>query len=151
MPVFEVNQVVKANLEIVWSFFTDPTNLSVITPADMGFVIKFPLKPTTIYPGMIIKYKVSPLLSIPVEWVTEIAHVDDRHIFVDTQLKGPFKLWHHQHIFKDMGEVTEMTDIVNYEMPFGRLGDLLAGRMVRKRLDRIFKYRQDVVERIFNK
>ncbi len=150
MPVFEANQMVNAKLEIVWSFFSDPSNLPIITPPDMGFIIKFPLNRIPMYPGMIIKYRVSPLLSIPVEWVTEISHVEDNRFFVDTQLKGPFKMWHHQHIFKNLGEVTQMTDIVNYELPFGGLGKWIAGRIVRKRVATIFKYRKEVVERIFN-
>lgn len=151
MPVYEANQLVHAKLAPVWDFFSDPANLPVITPPDMGFIIKYPKNQTPMYAGMIIRYKVSPLFSIPLEWVTEISKVDEHHFFVDIQLKGPFKLWHHQHIFKELGDITEMVDIVNYELPFGKLGEWVAGRLVRKRIEGIFKYRREVVERIFGK
>ncbi|GAB1403942.1 hypothetical protein DSECCO2_649600 [anaerobic digester metagenome] len=150
MPVFEANQTINARAEIVWKFFSDPAILSVITPPDMGFYIKFPLKSIPAYAGMIIKYKVSPLFSIPLQWVTEITHVEENKFFVDIQLKGPFKIWHHQHIFKNVEEFTEMTDILYYELPFGHLGKWVAGRLVRKRINHIFKYREMMVNRIFN-
>ena len=151
MPVIESTQLVHADLPTVWSFFSDPSNLTVITPPDMGFIIKFPKHRTPMYAGMIIEYMVSPLFSIPLSWVTEITQVKEHRFFVDTQLKGPFRIWHHQHICNEVGEMTEMTDIVTYELPFGKLGQLVAGRIVAKRVAEIFKYRYSVVERIFNK
>ena len=52
------------------------------------------------YPGMIISYKVSPLLNIKMNWVTEITQVRDKHFFIDEQRLGPYKMWHHQHFLK---------------------------------------------------
>mgnify|MGYP003525305129 FL=1 len=47
------------------------------------------------YAGQVIEYKVSPVLGIPLYWMTEITHVDDRKYFVDEQRYGPYSMWHH--------------------------------------------------------
>ena len=119
MPVFQTTQLVKASLKDCWKFFSSPSNLSVITPPDMNFRIKFPQPMPAMYEGLIIRYTVSPLLGIPLEWITEITHVKDHEYFVDNQLKGPFKRWHHEHFFFFLTEGTLMQDFVNYELPLG--------------------------------
>ena len=57
-----------------------------------------------IYPGQIIQYTVTPLLNIPLKWVTEITHVVDKKYFVDEQRFGPYSLWHHKHFIKELME-----------------------------------------------
>ncbi len=150
MPVFQTTQLVKASLKDCWKFFSSPSNLSVITPPDMNFRIKFPQPMPAMYEGLIIRYTVSPLLGIPLEWITEITHVKDHEYFVDNQLKGPFKRWHHEHFFKETTEGTLMQDVVNYELPLGQLGGLLGGRIVKKRVQGIFHFRKSVIDKQFN-
>lgn len=150
MPVFQATQLVKASIEDCWDFFSSPSNLSVITPPDMNFRIQFPEPMPAMYQGLIIRYTVSPLLGIPLEWITEITHVKDHDYFVDNQLKGPFKLWHHQHFFKETSEGTLMRDVVNYELPLGILGGILGGSIVKKRVQGIFDFRKSVIEKKFN-
>jgi ligand-binding SRPBCC domain-containing protein len=150
MPVFQATQMVKASIEECWDFFSSPSNLSVITPPDMNFRITFPDPMPAMYQGLIIRYTVSPLLGIPLEWITEITHVKDREYFVDNQLKGPFKLWHHQHFFRETPDGVEMRDIVNYELPLGKSGSLFGGGIVRKRVQGIFDFRKSVIERKFS-
>ncbi|MCB0340173.1 MAG: hypothetical protein KDD53_11245, partial [Bdellovibrionales bacterium] len=58
--------------------------------------------PDEIYNGLIIRYKVRPVLSIPLNWLTEISHVNEPHFFVDEQRYGPYRMWHHQHHFKEV-------------------------------------------------
>lgn len=151
MPVFQTTQVVKTDINKCWTFFSDPANLANITPPAMNFIIRFPDPVPEMYQGMIISYKVSPLLNIPVEWITEISHVSKPHYFVDKQLKGPYKLWHHQHFFEETGEGVKITDIVTYSLPLGFIGNLFAGRMVKKKVEGIFEYRRKIIERLFNK
>lgn len=150
MAVFQASQIIKTDIDTCWEFFSNPANLSRITPPEMKFIITFPKPVPVMYQGMIIKYKVSPLFNLPVEWITEISHVTKPHYFVDTQLKGPYKIWHHQHFFESTHEGIKVTDIVNYDLPFGLLGKLLAGRIVRKKVQSIFNYRKDVIEREFS-
>ena len=104
-----------------------------------------------IYSGMIITYKVSPLLNLKMNWVTEITQVKKNHLFVDEQRLGPYKLWHHQHIFEDKGEYVVMKDIVTYIPPFGFLGTIANYFLINKKLKYIFDYRFNIMEKMFNK
>lgn len=142
-------QIVKTDLATCWDFFSSPHNLAKITPASMGFVVKTEI-PDKMYEGLMIEYTVKPLLNIPMRWVTEIKTVRDHAFFVDEQRVGPYKIWHHEHHFKDLGGSVEMTDIVSYELPLGILGRLMHGLVVRKKLDSIFAFRFEAVEKLFN-
>ena len=101
------------------------------------------------YAGMIIQYKVRPLLNIPMGWTTEITHCEEGKYFVDEQRFGPYALWHHQHHFEDKGTHVLMTDIVNYAMPLGILGRIAHAVWVKNKLKGIFDYRTHVIDRIF--
>jgi len=105
--------------------------------------------PSRIYEGEIIEYRVRPLLGIPVTWITEISHMARPNLFVDSQISGPYKFWHHEHHFKEIDGGIEMKDIVSYVMPFGFLGELIHPIIVRSRLDDIFNFRQTYLERRF--
>ena len=148
---FSTKQFIPVSLEKAWDFFSDPANLQVITPRDMNFRVISQFHGTKMYPGQLIEYKVSPLLGIPVYWMTEITHVADQHFFVDEQRFGPYSLWHHQHHFKIVEGGVEMVDIIHYKIPLGWLGDLANYLFVRKKLRAIFDYRyRAVAERFKN-
>lgn len=67
--------------------------------------------------------------------------------FVDRQVKGPFKSWRHQHIVEPKDEQTAtLTDLINYELPLGILGNIGGGQMVKKRLSQLFHYRHQVMQ-----
>jgi ligand-binding SRPBCC domain-containing protein len=142
-------QVLKISLDEAWAFFSSPKNLQKITPQKLGFQIISKHHGEKMYPGQIIEYKVSPILGIPLYWMTEITHVEDRKFFVDEQRFGPYQLWHHQHHFKETAEGVEMTDIVHYKLPLGILGDIANVLMVKKQLKEIFDYRYQAVEQLF--
>ncbi|MES2567872.1 MAG: SRPBCC family protein [Bacteroidota bacterium] len=103
------------------------------------------------YPGQIIQYRVSPILGIPLNWVTEITHVADKSYFVDEQRFGPYSFWHHQHFIKAVKGGVEMVDIVHYKLPFGLIGKLLNMLFVKNQLKQIFDYRFKKIETIFHK
>lgn len=149
MPEYQTKQIVHTDLATCWEFFSNPANLSVITPPDMNFRITFPDPMPRMYQGLIIKYTVSPLLGVPLEWITEITQVKKFEYFIDNQVKGPFKVWHHQHFFKETAEGIEMHDVVNFQLPFGKLGELLGLWIVRKRIEGIFNFRRSVIEKRF--
>jgi ligand-binding SRPBCC domain-containing protein len=131
-----------------WQFFSRPENLARITPPDLGFTVTSPL-PERMYAGMIVSYRVSPFGGVRVCWVTEITHVREPEFFVDEQRSGPYRFWHHQHHFRAVDGGVEMTDLVHYQMPFGWVGELLAGRLVERRLAGIFAYRRQVLDQLF--
>ncbi|MEZ4982707.1 MAG: SRPBCC family protein [Saprospiraceae bacterium] len=86
---------------------------------------------------MMIKYTVKPMLGIPLTWVTEITHVEPLEYFVDEQRVGPYAIWHHQHFFKKIDGGIEMTDIVDYKLPLGPIGDIFHPILVKSRLEHI--------------
>ncbi|MCU0346585.1 MAG: SRPBCC family protein, partial [Saprospiraceae bacterium] len=92
-------QTLPISLDEAWEFFSNPSNLSKITPKEMN-LIPTSVLPEKSYPGMFITYHVKPLLGIPMLWVTEITHLREREFFVDEQRLGPYRIWHHQHHFK---------------------------------------------------
>jgi len=108
---------IPASLERVWAYFSSPHNLMEITPRYMNFRVTKCEDVASIYKGMLIEYKVSPLLGVALKWVTEITDVQHQQSFIDTQLKGPFSLWEHTHIFKPVDGGVHMTDIVCYAIP----------------------------------
>ena len=146
----KTEQFLKADLEKVWNFVSSPRNLKLITPPYMGFNITSTDLPDKMYAGMIITYKVSPILSIPTTWVTEITHVSEKKFFIDEQRVGPYTMWHHQHFFKEHKNGVLMNDIITYKAPFGPLGVIANSLFIRKKLESIFNYRYKTLNKIFN-
>ncbi|MGB0776911.1 MAG: SRPBCC family protein [Flavobacteriaceae bacterium] len=147
---FKSTQVLKASKEEVWDFISSPSNLKKITPDYMGFDIISEGLPEKMYQGMIIAYRVSPLLGIKMTWVTEISQVTPGKYFVDEQRIGPYKLWHHQHHIEECEDGILMTDIVSYAPPFGILGRIANSLTIKSKLREIFDYRFNVLEKHFN-
>jgi len=144
-------QKIPVSLKEAWDFFSDPSNLAAITPANMGFKIISKNHREKMYAGQIIEYKVSPVWNIPLYWMTEITHVMEGQYFIDEQRKGPYNLWHHQHHFNEIEGGIEMTDIVHYRIPLGFLGEIVNSLFIKKQLRKIFKYRFEKVEQLFGK
>lgn len=101
------------------------------------------------YPGMVIQYQISPLLGIPMNWITEITQIRDKTFFIDDQRVGPYALWHHQHHFKAVDGGTEMTDILHYQVPFGPIGSIANWLFVERMVDQIFTFRESAIEKVF--
>jgi len=144
-------QQLNCSIHEAWEFFSSPNNLSKITPEDMGFTVLTGNNSAAIYEGMVIDYTVSPLLGIPLKWRTCIKNVDLEVSFVDFQESGPYKYWNHFHEFIVNDRGVLMKDRVDYELPFGILGDLVHKLIVKKKLIDIFDYRKKVLDRMFNK
>ena len=143
-------QELPISLEKAWKFFSDPKNLKDITPNEMNFNI-ISGADKSIYAGQIIQYKVSPVLGINLKWVTEITHVKENEYFVDEQRFGPYSLWHHKHFFKKINGGILMEDIVDYKIPYGLIGQFAHVIFVKKKLEKIFKYRHTKLEKLFGK
>lgn len=146
---FKFEQKLPINIEEAWGFFSSPRNLARITPS-MGFQIISELNENQkMYPGILIGYKITPLMGIKMNWLTEITHIEHHKYFIDEQRFGPFALWHHQHHFKPINNGIEMTDILNYAIPYGFIGRLANSLIVRKRIQEIFNYRKQMINEIF--
>lgn len=136
-------------LSEAWDFFSSPMNLTQITPEDMAFEITSAPQLKTMYPGMIITYKVSPIPGIRFNWVTEITQVVPQEYFIDEQRFGPYQFWHHQHHFKAVEAGVEMTDILTYGLPMGIFGRIANAIFVADKIRKIFNYRKEKVNSLF--
>jgi len=131
----------------VFPFFADAGNLEAITPGWLGFRIVTP-RPIDMRVGALIEYRLR-LHGVPVSWLTRIEEWDagpTHPRFVDAQLRGPYKLWHHTHEFEPDGAGgTVMRDTVRYALPFGPLGEVARRLIVARDLEAIFDFRAERV------
>ncbi len=131
----------------VFGFFADARNLEEITPPSLGLRALTP-GPIPMAAGTQIRYKLK-VRGAPVSWTTEIRRWHPPSRFVDVQISGPYRLWHHTHRFEACNGGTRMIDVVRYRLPFGPLGRLLNALLVRHDVERIFDYRNRRIAEIF--
>jgi len=146
---YKTEQFLPVEMNTAWDFFSSAKNLAVITPPEMDFKILTQLENKEIFEGMIIDYTVKPLFGIPVHWQTEIYKIDKPGIFIDRQLKGPYKIWEHTHHFIKKENGVLMKDEVKYQLPFGMIGELTHSLVVRKKIEEIFSFRREILKTIF--
>jgi len=131
----------------VFPFFADARNLERITPALLGFSVVTPGR-IEMGPGTLIEYRLR-LHGVGIDWLTRIEEWEPGVRFVDMQLAGPYRLWHHTHAFEAVDGGTLMTDTVLYALPLWPLGEL-AAPLVRRDLAAIFDFRRDAVGRLLS-
>lgn len=146
-------QIIPQPLNRVFDFFADAGNLESITPPWLHFHINTP-RPISMHQGTLIDYQIR-WGAIPLAWRTEIREWNPPYQFVDVQLRGPYRLWHHLHEFEtvhiDGQSMTRMRDHVHYTLPATGLSWLAHIAIVKRDLNRIFDYRYEQIERIFGK
>lgn len=147
MYTFKSTTILNSKIDKVFNFFCKAENLQKLTPQSLEFRILSEI-PIEMKKGAVIDYKIK-LYGISVKWKTEITAWNPPFEFEDTQLKGPYKLWKHSHIFKDLGEKTEMTDIVEYNPKGWPFNSLLNHFFVRKEVEKIFSYREEKILSVF--
>jgi ligand-binding SRPBCC domain-containing protein len=146
----KTEQAIPISLDEAWDFFSSPTNLAKITPKEMSFVVTSDFTAETkIYAGMIITYKIAPLLGVKMNWMTEITQVKEGEYFVDEQRFGPYALWHHEHHFKAIKGGVMMNDILNYAIPYSFIGTLANETFIGKQIRKIFEFRETAIKEMF--
>jgi hypothetical protein len=132
----------------VFAFFADAANLEKLTPRFLNFRILTP-QPIAMHTGALIDYRIA-LFGVPMKWRTRIEAWSPEREFVDTQISGPYRYWHHTHTLEDApGGQTKMRDRVVYEVPFGPFGSIARALFVRGTLETIFDYRSREIAKIF--
>jgi ligand-binding SRPBCC domain-containing protein len=137
-------QFLPISIEKAWDFFATPKNLNEVTPKDMVFKIMGDI-PEKMYQGMFIRYKITPMLNIQLDWCTEITHIQEGQFFVDEQRKGPYNIWHHEHHFKSVEGGVLMTDILHYDVGMGIFGWIAGKLFVDNKVKQIFEYRKEIL------
>lgn len=143
----ERRQFIPAPVEEVFAFFADAANLDRITPPWLHFRILTPL-PIPMAEGALIDYRIRWKI-VPLCWRSRIESWQPPHRFVDTQVRGPYRLWHHTHTFEPDGAGTRMTDVVRYRLRLGPLLSPLHPLLIRPDLEAIFDYRREAIEGVF--
>jgi ligand-binding SRPBCC domain-containing protein len=136
--------VVPATRDEVFSFFADAFNLNRLTPPFLQFRVLSP-RPVEMKAGTRIEYALR-LHGVPLRWESEIMAWEPPERFVDLQIRGPYRWWHHEHRFEDQGDSTRVIDEVEYACPGGRWVNAL---FVRRDVERIFEFRQEQLAAIF--
>ena len=137
--IFERTTTIAAPLPRVFVFFAEPANLARITPPSTRFrIVAGPGR--RLRDGDRIEYALR-VFGLPFRWASRIEAWRENESFADVQERGPYKSWRHTHTFRDVAGGVEMHDVVEYELPFGWLGRAVAGRLVRRELEKIFDYR----------
>lgn len=140
-------QLVPHPLHEVFAFFSRAENLQEITPPWLSFNV-LRVQPQPVQKGTLIDYRLK-VHGLPLRWTSEIVLWEPPRQFVDVQVRGPYKLWHHTHRFVEEGGGTRIIDEVLYQLPFGPLGELAHWALVRRDVERIFDYRELRVRSLF--
>jgi ligand-binding SRPBCC domain-containing protein len=141
---FECEQWLARPRQEVFPFFADARNLERLTPSWLSFTVLTP-DPIPMAVGTTIDYRLS-WRGIPLRWRSEIAVWEPPHRFVDRQLRGPYRLWHHEHRFEEKDGGTNVIDEVSYAVWGGALAVRLG---VRRDIERIFAYRREQLAALF--
>jgi ligand-binding SRPBCC domain-containing protein len=135
--------VVPATLEETFRFFSDASNLERLTPPWLNFHILTP-RPIEMREGTEIDYRIV-LYGVPIRWRSRIDVWEPGVRFVDSQLRGPYSRWHHEHRFEAVDGGTRVIDTIEYTP---RLA-WLTGRKVRSDVEKIFAYRTETLKTLF--
>jgi hypothetical protein len=140
-------QQVSRQLPEVFDFFSRAENLEALTPPWLNFKI-LKVEPQPVRQGTLINYSLR-VHGIPLRWTSEIVEWEPPHRFVDLQLRGPYRLWWHEHRFEMNNGGTLISDTINLALPLGFLGQLAYKIKVRSDVQEIFAFRQEKVRALF--
>jgi ligand-binding SRPBCC domain-containing protein len=144
--LIEREQWLARPIEEVFAFYGDATHLEAITPAWLRFSV-ITSAPIAMGVGTLIEYRLR-WRRMPLRWTTLIEAWEPPHRFVDTQLQGPYRLWHHTHTFEAQMGGTLIRDEVRYRLPLGWLGVALHRLGIRRDLEAIFDDRARLVREL---
>lgn len=146
--ILKRDMILRKSLPEVFEFFQKPENLERITPPFLAFKIVTP-RPVVMRKDLRIDYTIR-VCGFPLSWTSLITHFDPPYRFVDEQIAGPYRLWHHEHAFREIDEGTLISDRVQYALALGPLGELAHRLFVKNDLEKIFRYREQAIRKIFS-
>ncbi|HET7485000.1 MAG TPA: SRPBCC family protein [Solirubrobacterales bacterium] len=145
--VLERSQRFGVPVEQAFDFYVDAGNLEPMTPPWLRFEVTTPGK-LALRQGALLDYRMR-LHGVPLRWRSRIEAWEPPLRFIDVQVRGPYALWEHTHLFEPDGDgATVVRDRVRYALPLGPLGALAHRLFVRRDLERIFDYRSRVASEL---
>ena len=147
MKRFEKTSLISCSLEELFEFHLDSNNIEKITPNN----IKVELISKNFVPeeGKVLKVKMTKFF-LPILWAVEISLIKKPNMLVDTAIKSPFDFWRHSHVFTQKGNICELKDIIEYELPFGFIGNIFSS-FIEQELESMFSYRHKQTKKILEK
>lgn len=143
LTVLDAQTVVAASLDDTFAFFSAAANLERLTPPWLNFRIRTP-PPIVMREGLEIDYRIV-LHGWPIPWRSRVDVWEPGVRFVDRQILGPYRWWHHEHRFEPADGGTRVIDRVGF-VPRARW---ISGRLVRRDVERIFAYRTATLPQLF--
>jgi len=135
--IYRSEQWLPRTLDEVFPFFADARNLEELTPHWLRFDVVTP-EAIPMAVGTTIDYRLA-WRRIPLRWTSEIAAWEPPHRFIDRQLRGPYRLWHHEHRFEERNNGTNVIDEVQYAVWGGAIANRLG---VARDIEKIFAHRR---------
>jgi ligand-binding SRPBCC domain-containing protein len=147
MKRFEKTSLISCSINELFDFHLDSNNIKKITPKDT----KVELLNKNFVPseGEILEIKTTKFF-IPTFWAVEISLIKKPTMLVDTAVSSPFDFWRHSHIFTQKGDICELKDVIEFQLPFGAIGNLFSG-FIEKQLESMFTYRHKQTKMILEK
>jgi ligand-binding SRPBCC domain-containing protein len=146
MAVYRRSIEIRVPPERVFAFHMDARNIARLalpeSRTDVLSVSDIPLQVGT----RVVVRSVQMGMSVTME--AEIVALEADQMFEDRQVRGPFQRWRHQHLFEPIEGGTRLTDEVEFEVPGGRAGRIMAERLVLSQLEKAFAHRQQETKRL---
>ncbi|MFN6113563.1 MAG: SRPBCC family protein [Bacteroidota bacterium] len=136
---------INAPIEKVFHFHDDTRNLLKITPPDIKVSIETMGSPGL---GYEVTLKVRQFMVFVMRWHVKITVYEPPVLMVDEQVSGPFRTWKQTRRLRQVEGGTELTDIVEYEAPFGPLGRIVNALVIRRQIEKMFTYRQATTKKL---
>lgn len=138
MPLFEYESRIEAPAEHVYAWHMRAGAFERMTPPWERVRV---LRHDPIADGneVVLTVRVGPRQRM---WVSRFEAVTPGRSFRDVQVRGPFQRWVHTHRMEPDGpDACRLIDHIDYDLPGGRLGRMVAGGCVADRLRRGFMVR----------
>lgn len=77
---------------------------------------------------------------------SKITELDRPRRFVDEQARGPFRRFHHEHVYELKGAGTQMIDRIEFDAPFGFVGDIVEKVILGSYLQKLIEERNEFLK-----
>jgi len=144
MPVIEMVTHINANIQKVFEFHLDLNNLLKITPPEAKLQIFHMPEKIEVGAKVGLFVKIGPVTTTMETIVDEIEAPTK---FVDRQISGFFSKWIHTHQFHKVTEkMTRLTDIIDFSLPMGILGNIVGGGVAQSQIEKMFRHRAEMTK-----
>ena len=146
---FEKSSIIYCDIDALYNFHLDATNLQAITPKQTKLTLLS--KNFSPQEGEIMALRVVENF-IPMYWKVKIEKLSKPNLLVDVAIKSPFKFWKHSHIFKVLDNKScELTDIIEYTLPLSFISHFLFQNFIEQKFLSLFEYRHKVTKELLEK